>query len=336
MFVKAWLMRRGIEQKRTPKMRKLINMKAAEKYDRVFGSIDDLVEKVPWTTGLSNMVEWLSWETGAILGISKTRYWKRIVSWCCQPEIASLSLEEKIKVIDRKLKAVIDQTDNVDRYAQNTDEICGPREALRRLKYASENYLNKEFDVFLSLASDAYLDKLYSQFFRFQLGGEWATHGNSGLFEYSFDVTKMQMDNLAYNETAGVLVANELKLGGKKNKDQILKYSFLYKHLTKKKFVTPGTKFFLLFIGDTLEDYDWQSEVDREIEHCRKKARTHFLKPDIVEFARCMSWKGYTWEEMIGCNKQFSEKLPPGQQVERKLLSGFNQSLQEKKFIQIP
>ena len=78
-------------------------MTVNEKYKKIFGEIETLSEEISWTTGLSNMLEWLLWDTKTILGISKTAYWKRIVKWCHNKEVKDLNLEEKMKIIKKKL-----------------------------------------------------------------------------------------------------------------------------------------------------------------------------------------------------------------------------------------
>ena len=76
-------------------------------------------------------------------------------------------------------------------------------------KYFSEEYLNKEFDIFLDLASNNYLDQPYGKFLNFPIGASWPTHGNNGLFETSTMMGEMQIDNDAYNSYAKILVANQ-------------------------------------------------------------------------------------------------------------------------------
>ncbi len=193
-------------------------MKASEKYRMVFGEIKDLAEAVPWTTGVSNMLEWLTWSTGHVLGTTKTRYRKAIVEWARLAESEALDLEATQKYVDAKLNDAMRESDKVHRYDKPTSKIASPREALRRAKYFSEDYLNKEFDIFWGLVSDAYLDEFYSQFTTVQKGGRWYTHGNSGLFANSVNIREMQMDNLAYNPSSKLLVANELKLGEKRTR----------------------------------------------------------------------------------------------------------------------
>ena len=183
-------------------------MKASEKYRAVFGEISHLSDSIPWTTGLSNMVEFLAWGTSNVLGVSKKEYAKQIIEWATNDEMRGLSTTEIAKNIDSKLKTLLEQTEQLDRYSKKSTGICAAREALRRVKYFSEDYLNKEFDIFLSLVSDAYLDNFYKQYIDFELNHSWSTHGNSGLFEYSTELTAMFMDNLAYNVSSNDLSPN--------------------------------------------------------------------------------------------------------------------------------
>ena len=120
----------------------------------------------------------------------------------------------------------------------------------------------------------ASLDTYYSQFVSLKRGGQWFTHGNSGLFACSTDIKAMQMDNLSYNPSENILIANELKLGGKKNPDQILKYALMYRLLLERGFISPDTRFMLLFIGDKLEPSEWDDIIKTEIKEIL--AQHHF------------------------------------------------------------
>ncbi len=200
-------------------------MKVREKYCKIFGEIKSLDVEISWSTGVSNMLEWLTWSTQNILGISKTELRKQIVEWADDEKIRNATLAEKQKFVENRFIAEIESSEKYEKYAKPEYKIATPREVLRRTKYFSEDYLNKEFDIFWGLASDLYLDQFYSQFTKISAGGRWFSHGNSGLFTYSTNITSMAMDNLSYNPDEKLLVANELKLGGRKNKDQILKYA---------------------------------------------------------------------------------------------------------------
>jgi hypothetical protein len=309
-------------------------MKASEKYRIVFGSLSHLSTSVPWTTGLSNMVEFLVWNTNNILGVPKKQYWEQIVRWTKSDEMNGLSIEEIGKKIDKKLQKQLIETEQLDRYSRKSTGICSAREALRRVKYFSEDYLNKEFDIFLSLSHDSYLDKFYKQYIDFKLNNTWTTHGNSGLFEYSTELNAMSMDNLAYNVDSNILVANELKLNGKKNPDQILKYCLMYNYLENKRFINLKASFLLLFIGGSEIQYDLKTEVEKEIVYCRKKGRDDLLTDDILKRAKSICLKSITWHDMTEFNIDYLSSLGEEQQVEKKLLLGFNMSINEKSFMQ--
>ena len=309
-------------------------MKASEKYKAVFGSIDSLSDRIPWTTGVSSLVEHLLWDTKSILGISKTSLIRQIVQWVDGYEDSSSTLDEKTMYVNKKLRELSAQTDSSQRYDKPKSSYCGPREALRRNKFFSEDYLNKEFDIFLGLANDDYLDSLYGRYLDFQSGGRWTTHGNGGLFEYSTGIDQMFMDNLAYNHDMRLLVANELKLGGKKNRDQLLKYSFMRLKLEEIEFIASDTEFLLLFIGDKHEQFELSSEIDNEIEYCDTPKGEHLLNERIVEHARNMRVESLTWSELLSFNNDYAKNLGPLQQVEEKLLSGFATTLNEKACLQ--
>lgn len=312
-------------------------MKARDKYIQVFGEIETLAEPVSWTTGISNMLEWLLWSTNDVLGVTKTQYRKKIVNWCHDESICNSDIEKKQQYVIDKINEEMASSERLNRYERATSSIAAPREALRRAKYFSEDYLNKEFDIFWGLVSDSYLDAYYSQFVSLQCGGQWFTHGNSGLFVCSTDIKEMQMDNLSYNPTENILIANELKLGGKKNPDQILKYALMYRLLLDRGFISPNTRFMLLFIGDKLEPSQWNEVIENEIEHCRKSTKSTAkmaLDNEGLKIAKNAEYATTTWSELIAFNDNYSSSLvTPLQQVEQKLLWGFNETLSAKNFM---
>lgn len=311
-------------------------MKAAEKYRRVFGSINHLKDEIPWTTGLSNMVEFLVWEPQRILGISKKQYVGQIIEWATVPELKDKSIKEIEKAISKKLNQKMDESEQLETYSTQTTGICNAREAVRRVKFFSEDYLNKEFDIFLSLCSDIYLNLFYSQFIKFDQSGSWSTHGNSGIFEFSTELNAMFMDNLSYNHEANILIANELKLNGKKNADQILKYCLMYEYLLEIGFIGKGAKFLLLFIGGSVLKEDKQNLVDQEIAMCQSKPEKyqHLLRPELLEVVTHLEVASITWQSLIEFNSQYLNENKVCQ-VEQKLLQGFNQSLQSKSFMHL-
>ena len=310
-------------------------MNARDKYTRVFGSISSLAERVSWSSGVSNMLEWLTWNTGALLGVSKTVYRKQIVAWCHEEEVREGSLEEKQRHVEQKIHAELASSEETDTYAQTASSIASPREALRRAKFFSEDYLNKEFDIFWSLVSDDYLDTYYGLFTKIAGGGRWFTHGNSGLYAASTGIREMQMDNLSYNPDEGLLVANELKLGGRKNRDQILKYALMVQLLEDGGFIEPKTRFLLLFLSEKKETHEWDQLIDDEIAYCRTNAKPALVQTSVLTIAKAAEYASTSWDDLIEFNESYLKLLDPqSQQVEQKLLSGFNEALGAKCFLQ--
>ena len=313
-------------------------MKAREKYSKIFGRIDTLAETVSWSAGVSNMLEWLTWSTNDVLGVTKTKYRKLIVEWSHDEMLKGAGLEEKQQFVSSKLEAEISDSECLNRYDRPASAVATPREALRRAKYFSEDYLNKEFDIFWSLVSDPYLDAYYSQFTDLTGGSDWYTHGNGGLFVCSTNISEMQMDNLSYNPKEKILVANELKLGGKKNPDQLLKYALMTRLLKERGFIAEDTRFLLLFIGDKLEAGNWKEVLDAEIMHCAKSSKSTAklaTQPQGIEIARAAEYASTTWRDLMSFNNEFISSLKiPLQQVELKLLKGFNETLASKAFMQ--
>jgi len=311
-------------------------MKAAEKYRRVFGSINHLKNQVSWTTGLTNMVEFLAWEPKQILGITKKQYVRQIIEWATDPELAGKSLEEIEQSIIKKLTAKMHESEQLETYSTKTTGICHPREATRRVMFFSEEYLNKEFDIFLSLCSDVYLDLFYQQFVTFSTGGTWSTHGNSGLFETSTALKAMYMDNLAYNHQSNILIANELKFNGRKNPDQILKYCVMYEHLLEKGFIDKGATFLLLFIGGDALEHSKQRLVDRELALCHKRPKKyqHLLRKELLDIVDHLQVASLTWSSLVAFNDRYLAENNVCQ-VEQKILQGFRQSLQSKSFMHL-
>lgn len=311
-------------------------MKAAEKYRRVFGSISHLKDEISWTTGLSNMVEFLAWDPQRILGITKKQYVRQIIEWAAHPELKDKNIEEIEQSVIKKLNTKMNESEQLETHSTQTIGICHAREAVRRVKFFSEDYLNKEFDIFLSLCSDVYLDLFYQQFISFEPNGSWSTHGNSGIFATSTELKAMYMDNLAYNHQANVLIANELKLNGKKNPDQILKYCLMYEHLLEKGFIEKGAKFLLLFIGGDALKQNKQTLVDRELALCHKRPRKyqHLLRPELLEIVEHLEVASITWSAFIEFNNRYLAENSVCQ-VEQKLLRGFGHSLQSKSFMHL-
>ena len=123
-------------------------MKARDKYIQVFGNIATLAEPISWSTGISNMLEWLTWSTNDVLGVTKTELRKKIVNWSHDEAIRTGDIEEKQQFVIDKINKEMAASERLSRYEGPSSSIASPREALRRAKYFSEDYLNKEFDIF--------------------------------------------------------------------------------------------------------------------------------------------------------------------------------------------
>ncbi len=308
-----------------------------EKVRRLFGLLEHLDKPVLWPTGLTNMFEWLAWEPKHILGVSKNSYSKLIIEWSHEKSVQHKALKEKENHVKKKHNAECKKHEQSDRYAKQNNSIASVREAVRRAKYFSENYLNKEFDIFWALASDLYLDEFYGQFTELHGSGEWFTHGKNMVFEKSTGTEHiMHIDNLAYNPKERILVANELKLGGRKNKDQILKYAKMFDLLRERGFILRDTRFLLLFIGSKLEDSDWDTAINMECRYCEKKEKLQSLiKPGNIDIAKSAEYGTTTWNALMSFNNEYLKQLDSRtQQVEKKLLAGFIQTLSEKFDIQ--
>lgn len=308
-------------------------MKAHQRYKEIFGEIKSLNEQIPWSTGVSNLFEWCAWATDSVLGITKTQYEARIVQWC--DEVKNAPLEEKKEFVRSKIEEEKKINDCAEPHKKPKRGIVSPTEALRRAKFFSEDYLNKEFDIFWGLTSDTYLDQFYGQFFNFSKGGRWFCHGNSGLFSNSTRISDMQMDNLSYNPDQKLLVANELKLGGRKNPDQILKYALMQKQLVERQFINPDTRLVLFFIGKEAEKHDWNALIEDEILYCLTSPKSTVKRAGAcVDIARNIEFVSASWADILKFNEDYKKSLDvKTQQVELKLIEGFNESLRQKAFL---
>jgi len=79
-------------------------MKDREKYFKLFGRLNSLAEPISWSTAVSHVLEWLTWNTRYILGVSKTKYAHQIVDWIEDDAVRALDREEKKDYVRLKLK----------------------------------------------------------------------------------------------------------------------------------------------------------------------------------------------------------------------------------------
>lgn len=302
-----------------------------EKYRNVFGSFAHLSDDAPWTEGVAGLVEWILWEPRTILGVSKADYWKQVITWASDPAVAALPMDKKFEHIKDKLDAQVAANETQDRYARRRRGIAGPREALRRAKFFSEDYLNKEFDIFWNLASDRFLDAFYGKFTTIAGGGSWTSRGNGGLVQNSVELRTMQADNLSYSRHEKLLVANELKLDAAKNADQMLKYAHLHLELKKRGFIDPDDRLLLLFIAPSVTADAWGAHLDAEIRHCEKhKKLEYLLAEDVLAAARATTYASVSWTELADFCDAFAAELTAAAQTEQKLLRGFANTVRQK------
>jgi hypothetical protein len=100
----------------------------------------------------------------------------------------------------------------------------------------------------------------------------------------------------------------------------------MYRLLLERGFISPDTRFMLLFIGDKLESPQWSEVIDKEIEYCRKSTKSTAkmaLDPDGLKIAENAEYATTTWSDLIVFNDKYTLSLDtPLQQVEQKLLLG--------------
>lgn len=132
-------------------------------------------------------------------------------------------------------------------------------------------------------------------------------------------------------------MANELKLGGRKNPDQILKYAYMIRHLRDENFIADDDRFVLLFVSDKPETLEWEAWLHEELAYCQTstKSTSKMISEDVCqEIARNAEYAATTWRDLVSFNERYLEGLDSvAQQVEIKLLKGFNHSLSQKNFM---
>jgi replicative superfamily II helicase len=88
-------------------------------------------------------------------------------------ENKNLSEKEKIRLLEKDLQKERREAREKEKYGKIKNNLyIDPIEAERRLRYFSEDYLNKEFDIFMNLVSDNYINFLYSKIFKLSKKGK--------------------------------------------------------------------------------------------------------------------------------------------------------------------
>jgi len=274
-------------------------------------------EKISWTLSILDTIDFLAWRTKQLLGVSKTQ----------MKEISKLA-EKNIEL----------KKEDVEKIKEINSKWLTPDQAMYKLRFFSEDYLNKEFDIFMNLVSNRYKNTLYSKIFNLKKG-KWNSYGNGASFkELINNIDKLpnevQMDNLVYDYENQVLIANELKLGAEKNEYQILKYSYLFLKLKEYNLVAKNTKFYLLFW--TIDKKEINNNVlEEEISKLKDEKKKDFLtNNDILSNSQTIIFGNILWKDFIEFNEGFLNSLDSEkQETEIKLIEGLNNSLKEKKLI---
>ena len=128
----------------------------------------DLKDYSPWTMGLAGITRLMTWETETVLGISKTSFRKRIIQDVLEIlQSDSKKYSEIDSILSCKYSDEIDESNAIEIYEKPTkSKLISPFEAQRRVRYFSEEFLNKEFDVFMSLLPNQILSEYMSSFFQ--------------------------------------------------------------------------------------------------------------------------------------------------------------------------
>ncbi|MCB9639709.1 MAG: hypothetical protein H6727_12520 [Myxococcales bacterium] len=229
-------------------------------------NIEDMKRPHPWGMGLVGLIKWLAWQTDGILGKTKTSIAKQAIQTAC----TLLGADEKqtkqaLDTFDTQYKKELVDSVPASRYANYANNLyVHPFEATRRLRYFSEDFLNKEFDIFFALLPAELIHAYLSQFFQVPTGGHWNVFGNSNDLEYSLDIQFMQIDTLAYHPQERVLAALELKVDADIGEQQIFKYAMLAAALEAQGRTYPDSQLKLLVIGTQEDPQGTQSQALRQ------------------------------------------------------------------------
>jgi hypothetical protein len=195
--------------------------------------IESLEDRFPWTMGIAGMLKWLSWQPKEVIGVEK----KELVSRGVAEAMEKVAEETFPNVFDRRSKNLKSLQDKI--YAKISADIPRAEEIQLRRRLDSEDYLNKEFDVFLSLLPDSELTKYFRNVFGEDSIPEsrWNIFGNGHEFPKASKVYFMQMDTIAYGlsrnnpNQADTLVCLELKNKAPFKEKQILQYCYMFYQL---------------------------------------------------------------------------------------------------------
>jgi hypothetical protein len=287
----------------------------------------DLRENTPWTMGMAGLVKWLTWETENILGVSKTTLKRKIIDEVILLRKQGLSEPEVAVIIEKKF------------------EGPHPVEIQKRLRTISEDYLNREFDIFFSLLPSNTINMFFSQVFNREFNNiKWNVVGNSGDLEDSMNMKFLQIDTIAYAPSTNTMVAMELKINAKLTGDQIKKYCFMAAYLEHEKKIEEPVDFKLMIISPdkyTVSNIDeHKKDALRQIkdrDFPKKRVRIEIMErisSRATEILESSQVESTTWQQLGDYFYNIYLSLPDDFHSEtyRKLISGFIESLANKNY----
>jgi hypothetical protein len=300
----------------------------AQKRHVVFKT-NHLKNRISWTSGVAGVIRLLTWETDNALGISKTQLQQRVLEHVFQSCENEVLTEEKFKSIATSLDT-------------KTRREINPIEAQRRVRFFSEEFLNKEFDVFMSLLPNMEITNYLNSHFTLEKDSEWTIAGSSNDFEASTGMKFMYMDTLAYSHDTSTLIALELKMDSPLGKDQILKYCFMAAYLESKGMIARNSNFYILILGNDFSLTDLVSSLKqeaqqqlREKQYPKKGITTEeieSLAQRVETILNSLDIKNTTWQDFGDYFDKLHRSLPahPYAETLHKLIDGFLISLQTK------
>ncbi|MBT3638254.1 MAG: hypothetical protein HN531_15060 [Opitutae bacterium] len=240
----------------------------------VLTKIEHLKEQLPWTMGLAGLARLVTWESKNVLGVSKNEMVEKIIGWVLeyQKERSDETVPPTEKEILVYCKAQIDgemANSTVDKiYDKKKNKLLiRPMEAQRRMRCFSEEFLNKEFDVFLSLLPDHAINDYLKSFFPSVCEeAKWNLFGLSNDFETAVSIKYMYHDTLLYSHETSHLVSIELKFDTDLSDNQLLKYAFMMADLEDKgKIAKECTHDFLVISQELKKKHKFLSRSPSEI-----------------------------------------------------------------------
>ena len=207
----------------------------------VLTKINHLKEQLPWTMGLAGLARLVTWETKNVLGVSKNELVEKIIGWVLEfqgernEETGPPNEKEILEYCKKRMDAEMAKSEVDKIYAEKITKddstnklLIKPMEAQRRMRCFSEEFLNKEFDVFLSLLPDHVINNYLKSFFPSVCKeAKWNLFGLSNDFETAVSIKYMYHDTLLYSQETSHLVSIELKFDTDLSDNQLLKYAFM-------------------------------------------------------------------------------------------------------------